>query len=288
MENLKTIKIVSGGQTGADRAGLDWAIKNGIEHGGWCPKGRRSEDGTIPSRYQLQETPSPDYLQRTEWNVRDSEGTAIFSLGEKLTGGWLKALQVVQEQEKPWIYLCATRNDDPPKQLWKFIRDNHIRVLNVAGPRASEEPEVGSFVTATLHRLFTPPLIYVVQKHNPKLLGSFLQKEIKPHCVVRAFSDPQQALQSFGSEERSPDVLITGLVLEGMGWMELFQACKRLKPSLKVIVFSSMVRADVAAWFENKPLKPDAWINKMDDLDRQALLAETQNFVRFRWPNDRP
>jgi hypothetical protein len=81
------LKIISGGQTGADRAALDFAIKHRISHGGWCPKGRRSEDGTIPSQYQLQETPSTNYLQRTEWNVRDSDGTVIFSISEHLTGG---------------------------------------------------------------------------------------------------------------------------------------------------------------------------------------------------------
>jgi hypothetical protein len=73
--NLHRLKIVSGGQTGADRAGLDWAIKNGIAHGGWCPKGRRLEDGTIPGQYHLHETTSSNYLQRTEWKLRDSDGT---------------------------------------------------------------------------------------------------------------------------------------------------------------------------------------------------------------------
>lgn len=68
-------KIISGGQTGADRAALDWAIAIGVSHGGWCPKGRKAEDGEIDGRYNLRETPSADYPQRTEWNVRDSDGT---------------------------------------------------------------------------------------------------------------------------------------------------------------------------------------------------------------------
>ena len=71
------IKIVSGGQTGADRAALDWAIDHGTAHGGWCPRGRRAEDGAIPARYLLNETPSARYEERTEWNVRDSDGTVI-------------------------------------------------------------------------------------------------------------------------------------------------------------------------------------------------------------------
>ncbi|MCB1984487.1 MAG: hypothetical protein KDF49_03580, partial [Nitrosomonas sp.] len=66
-------KIMSGGQTGADRAALDWAIAHNVSHGGWCPAGRRAEDGVIPSHYDLQETDSKEYKQRTKWNVRDSD-----------------------------------------------------------------------------------------------------------------------------------------------------------------------------------------------------------------------
>jgi len=73
-------KIVSGGQTGADRAALDWAITHGIPHGGWCPKGRRAEDGPMDGRYQLQKTPTANYVQRTEWNARDSDDTVVFSI----------------------------------------------------------------------------------------------------------------------------------------------------------------------------------------------------------------
>ena len=84
------LKIVSGGQTGADRAGLDWAISMGIPHGGWCPRGRKAEDGVIPARYQLTETKSADYLTRTRWNVRDSNATVIFTLKPTLSGGSLR------------------------------------------------------------------------------------------------------------------------------------------------------------------------------------------------------
>ena len=80
-------KILSGAQTGADRAALDWAIFRDIPHGGWCPKGRKAEDGKIPPHYQLTETPSASYLQRTEWNARDSYGTVIFTVAAALAGG---------------------------------------------------------------------------------------------------------------------------------------------------------------------------------------------------------
>ena len=79
--------LLSGAQTGADRAALDWAIFRDVPHGGWCPKGRKAEDGKIPPHYQLTETPSASYLQRTEWNVRDSDGTVIFTVAAELAGG---------------------------------------------------------------------------------------------------------------------------------------------------------------------------------------------------------
>src|SRR5437762_548542 len=88
-EMMKKIveRIVSGGQTGADRAALDFAIEHGLKHGGWCPRGRRAEDGRIPSRYELEETQTISYVQRTEWNIRDSDCTAIFTLKAAPAGG---------------------------------------------------------------------------------------------------------------------------------------------------------------------------------------------------------
>lgn len=80
-------KIISGGQTGADRAALDFCIENGFPHGGWCPKGRKALDGPLSENYHLSETPSANYLQRTEWNARDSDATVIFTLGDAVTGG---------------------------------------------------------------------------------------------------------------------------------------------------------------------------------------------------------
>lgn len=86
-------KIISGGQTGADRTALDWAIEHDIPHGGWCPAERRAEDGVIPERYRLQETPAHNYEQRTRWNVHDSDATLIVSLAEELSGGTLATRQ---------------------------------------------------------------------------------------------------------------------------------------------------------------------------------------------------
>ena len=97
-------KIISGGQTGVDRAGLDAAIQHNISHGGWCPRGRRAEDGTIDTRYQLVETASHDYSQRTEFNVRDTDGTLILNMGT-LDGGTAFTARVAESIPKPCLIL---------------------------------------------------------------------------------------------------------------------------------------------------------------------------------------
>ncbi len=144
-------KIVSGGQTGADRAALNVAIHLGIPHGGWCPRGRLAEDGIIDERYQLTETPDPDPAQRTEWNVRDSDGTVIFSIARELSGGSAKTQYFGSQHRKPCLHLSRTRDGAGASQrLDEFIRANQIAVLNVAGPRESEEGDVADFVSSTL------------------------------------------------------------------------------------------------------------------------------------------
>ena len=104
---MKPIKIVSGGQTGADRAALDWALAHNVECGEWCPKGRKAEDGLIDPKYPLKETPLAAYLQRTEWNVRDSDATVLFSVNPVLTGGSESAVEFAPGHGKPCMHLCA-------------------------------------------------------------------------------------------------------------------------------------------------------------------------------------
>lgn len=147
--------MVSGGQTGADRAALDWAIKNGFPHGGWCRKGRKAEDGMIPSAYQLQETPDDDSLQRTEWNVRDADGTVILSLTPELSGGSRKTEESARAHKKPVLHLHAGQGIEVAgAQLREFVQTHGITRLNVAGPRQSEEPEIGGFVRQALSAAF--------------------------------------------------------------------------------------------------------------------------------------
>ena len=144
-------KIISGGQTGADRAALDFAIAHGIPHGGWCPQGRLAEDGPIPARYQLSETPTSDYAQRTEWNVRDSEGTVIFSISPTLIGGSLYTAEIARQYRRPCLHLSRERDGDlAGAKLIAFLARHQIKVLNVAGPRLSLEPEVADYTRRVL------------------------------------------------------------------------------------------------------------------------------------------
>ena len=150
---MKSIKIVSGGQTGADRAALDWAPARGVECGGWCPKGRKTEDGPIDANYPLKETPSASYIQRTEWNVRDSDATILFSIEPTLTGGSLRTMEFARKHEKPRVRFHSGISD-PAGKLRAFLQENSVDILNVAGPRASNEPEVVRFVTTALDKAF--------------------------------------------------------------------------------------------------------------------------------------
>jgi len=138
--NLLPTKIVSGGQTGVDRAALNTAIRLSIDHGGWCPRGRGAEDGVIDKRYRLNETDSSAYSERTRLNVRDSDGTLILTSGP-LTGGTALTAEVAREYNKPLLILSL---EQPPatRSFAEWIEHHRIKCLNVAGPRASKEPEV--------------------------------------------------------------------------------------------------------------------------------------------------
>lgn len=141
------MKIVSGGQTGADRAGLDFAIENGIPHGGWCPKGRKAIDGPIDEKYLLKETPSANYLQRTEWNARDSDATVIFTLSEELTGGSKRTAEFAEKHRKPWIHIWPGNVEELERFLSRLPDD--VR-LNIAGNRESVGESVYEFTMVAL------------------------------------------------------------------------------------------------------------------------------------------
>jgi hypothetical protein len=138
MVKWKPDKIVSGGQTGVDRAGLDAAFDAGITSGGYCPKGRRAEDGVIPERYPLIETEEKNYKIRTERNVIESDGTLILNQGS-LTGGTLLTLQYARKHQKPVCVIQLENTDISAVHQWGS--QYGVKILNIAGPRESKFPD---------------------------------------------------------------------------------------------------------------------------------------------------
>ena len=144
-------KIISGGQTGADRAGLDFAIETDLEHGGYVPRGRKAEDGRIDDRYNLVELSISSYPARTRKNIEESDGTVIFSLERRLSGGTKLTRELADKLGKPVLHIYDSRKERRSypdslrleiQALTDFLRSNKIEVLNVAGPRESKEPGV--------------------------------------------------------------------------------------------------------------------------------------------------
>ena len=135
--------IVSGGQTGADRAALDFAIEHGYTHGGWAPSGRKAEDGTVPLKYQLTALADGGYRQHTRSNVEDSDGTLIVNSGE-LNGGTFVTQTFAEQMGKPYFVaqLDAGNQADAVAKLLVWLRQHAIQKLNVAGPRESKRPSI--------------------------------------------------------------------------------------------------------------------------------------------------
>jgi Circularly permutated YpsA SLOG family len=149
------VKIISGAQTGVDRAALDVALKHGIESGGWCPTGRLDEFGRIPDRYPLKELESGGFTERTLQNVKDSDGTVIVYPG-KLSGGTEQTVRFCIEQRQPHELIDSTNvsTEKAAQVIANFVRENKIDILNVAGPRASEWPEGYDYAFRTLDAFF--------------------------------------------------------------------------------------------------------------------------------------
>jgi hypothetical protein len=153
LRSLRNLTIVSGGQTGADRAALDFAIKHGLAYGGWCPRGRLAEDGPIDRCYELQETTSRRYAERTEWNVRDSDATVVFTITPVVSGGTALTIDLATRLGKPWLHLSRDNGSATAEhacRLLDFLAEHDVKQLNIAGPRASQEPEIAAFVCDVL------------------------------------------------------------------------------------------------------------------------------------------
>ncbi len=166
-------KIISGGQTGADQAALDAAIEMGVEHGGWVPLGRMTEKGRLSKRYNMKEINAIDYDQRTELNVMDSDGTLLFSKGEP-AGGSALTKKLARKHLKPCLHIDV--NEISEYKAVEIIRSwlgvRKIETLNVAGSRASENPDIYETVLSIMKSVLYPP---------PEKIA-----ENQPKCVAEA------------------------------------------------------------------------------------------------------
>jgi len=144
-------RIISGGQTGVDRAALDAALEVDFPCGGWCPFGRIAEDGTIPERYPLAESESDDYAERTERNVFDSHGTLVLTRGEP-TGGTAYTIACAEAHGRPYLLLDYDVLAEP-SMVVEWANTYEIGVLNVAGPRESTLPGVYEDTLRFMHEV---------------------------------------------------------------------------------------------------------------------------------------
>ena len=145
--------ILSGGQTGADRAALDWAIRHRIVHSGWCPRGRAAVDGPIARRYQLRETESDGYRQRTKRNVQDSDATLILSTGD-MDGGTLQTVRFARAMGRPRlaIQLDEVTADAAAHGITGWLAAGQFATLNIAGPREEKRPGIYTLAMSVLER----------------------------------------------------------------------------------------------------------------------------------------
>ena len=148
---VKALKIISGGQTGVDRAAFDVGLRHGIECGGWCPAGRLDEFGKIPDHYPVQELPSGGFTERTLQNVKDSDGTVVVYC-DHLSGGTAQTVYFCVELRRPYELIDVSKisAEGAAGLIGDFVEKNKINILNVAGPRQSEWPEGYDYVSHAL------------------------------------------------------------------------------------------------------------------------------------------
>lgn len=146
-------KIISGGQTGADQAALDFALQSGIPHGGWIPRGRMTENGPLDPKYALRQTSEARYEVRTERNVLEADATLIFHFGP-LAGGSLLTWELAQRHAKPVRAIRLDAGPADPGEIRRWLAERGVRILNVAGSRASHAPQIGPAVREFLSRVF--------------------------------------------------------------------------------------------------------------------------------------
>jgi hypothetical protein len=191
------IKIVSGGQTGVDRAALDTAIKLGLPHGGWIPKGRRTESGILPAKYLLKETRSYSYSERTEKNVVDSDGTLIISRGP-LAGGSDYTRQMAVKHNRPWFHIDLSRTAafHAATAIRDWILAKGLEVLNVAGPRASEDPTIYEYTLNILESVYYLGLVESNISANGNITHQVNFPKKHPEHVPQSVAEAVERLMS--------------------------------------------------------------------------------------------
>lgn len=156
---MPSLRVFSGGQTGVDRAALDVAIELGLPHGGWCPRGRRADDGPLHPRYRLLETEGDGYRQRTRRNVADSDATLVLNEGP-VTGGTALTVQFAVRLSKPHLVLQLDETEDwagsVRQRFAAWLVEHRVGVLNVAGPGERKRPGIHGRACEALRRLLEP------------------------------------------------------------------------------------------------------------------------------------
>jgi hypothetical protein len=145
------VKIISGGQTGVDRAALDAAMELGLPCGGWCPRGRKAENGVVPERYPLTETATEIYAERTEKNVLDSDATLVLVRGQA-KGGSKLTIELAGRHKKPCLEVDVS-GDEAASFIRIWLGNHSIQTLNVAGPRESTAPGIHAQALALIRRV---------------------------------------------------------------------------------------------------------------------------------------
>ena len=197
-------QIISGGQTGVDRAALDFAIAHDYKHGGWCPKGRRAEDGIIPAHYQLTETESRGYRQRTRKNIEASDATLILNLGE-LSEGSLNTQLLAEKLVKPVrvVQLEAHDLDQQARETQDWVQGNKFHILNIAGPRESKRPGIWeqglSFLSTLTFR--REPIDHHGELISPEHAAALVRQQVGYTASLEWCQAPWPVIYGFNPEQ---------------------------------------------------------------------------------------
>jgi hypothetical protein len=233
-------KIISGGQTGADQAALDVAIEMSIPHGGWVPKGRKTEKGRLPDGYNVRETEAIDYDQRTELNVVDSDATLILSKGQ-LEGGSALTQQLARKHHKPCLVIDLDELSEYKAveiiRSWLDVRK--IEVLNVAGPRESENPGIYENVKDLLKSVLYPPPQRITQ-HLPQTIDEAVDRLI----MIIPFKEKAAFARLDESELKFPPPTLWRYILDKFG---LNSGNEKLLNSCMMMARRELISGDEAA-----------------------------------------